>query len=198
MTPTLLIVLTVAAPELVAHRGLAYHAPENTLPAYAAAFALRLGVEIDVRRTKDGKLVVMHDPSVDRTTDGKGKIEDLTLAELKKLDAGARFDPRWTGERVPTFDEALALMKARAPANAIILLDVKATGIEAELARQVAKSGLIGRVVFIGQALEPEVRRKLKAANGKLAVATAAPEAKDLARRRISARRWPSPTRTGC
>src|SRR5262245_12215575 len=75
-------------PLLVGHRGLLYHAPEDTLSGYAAAMELRLGVELDVQRTRDGKLVVMHDAEVGRTTDGKGKIGELTLAEIKKLDAG--------------------------------------------------------------------------------------------------------------
>src|SRR4051794_20980331 len=91
-----------ASPRLIAHRGLLRHAPENTLAAYGACLDLRLGFELDVRRSKDGHLVIVHDADLKRTTDGKGRVADHTLAELKKLDAGRWFDTSFTGERVPT------------------------------------------------------------------------------------------------
>lgn len=95
---------------LCAHRGAMSTHPENTLPALQEA--VRLGaqmIEFDIQVTKDGALVLMHDTTVDRTTDGKGKVGDLTLAEIKALDAGAKFDKRFTGARIPTFEEALAV-----------------------------------------------------------------------------------------
>lgn len=95
---------------LCAHRGMMSTHPENTIPALAEA--VRLGahmIEFDIQLTKDGALVLMHDGTVDRTTDGKGKVGDLTLAEIKALDAGSRLDKRFAGTRVPTFEEALAV-----------------------------------------------------------------------------------------
>lgn len=95
--------------QVCAHRGASGTHPENTLAAFAEA--VRLGVErveFDVRRTRDGQLVICHDAKVDRTTDGTGSIWELTLAEIKALDAGSHRDARFAGERVPTFAEALA------------------------------------------------------------------------------------------
>lgn len=96
---------------LCAHRGVMSTHPENTLPAFEEA--VRLGaqmIEFDVQFTRDGALVLMHDATVDRTTDGHGKVSELTFAELRSLDAGVRKDARFTGTRVPTFEETLAMM----------------------------------------------------------------------------------------
>jgi hypothetical protein len=100
-------------PWLIGHRGLIRHAPENTLAGFAACIDLRLGFELDVRRTRDGHLVCLHDDDVQRTTNGKGKVANLSLAEVRKLDAGAWFDAVFAGQRVPTLDEVFALLKAR-------------------------------------------------------------------------------------
>lgn len=94
---------------IVAHRGDAAEYPENTAAALKAAVAKGAEmVEIDEWRCKSGELVVMHDGSVERTTDGKGRICDLTLAEIKALDAGAKKGAAFAGARVPTLPEALA------------------------------------------------------------------------------------------
>ena len=95
---------------LCAHRGAMATHPENTIPAFHEA--LRLGahmIEFDVQLTSDGALVLMHDATVDRTTNGHGKVSDLTLAEIKALDAGSEMGPAFAGTRVPTFEEALAV-----------------------------------------------------------------------------------------
>lgn len=108
---------------ICAHRGGGATHPENTLPALQEA--VRLGahmVEFDLALTRDGTLVLMHDATVDRTTDGKGRVIDLTLAELKRLDAGAKTAARFAGTRVPTFVEALAVL----PRNIWINIDFKA------------------------------------------------------------------------
>src|SRR5262249_48893172 len=84
------------------HRGANRYAPENTLPAIKTAVALGADyVEIDIRTTKDGKFVLMHDSTVDRTTDGNGKVGDLTLDEVRKLDAGGGFGQPVPGTRGP-------------------------------------------------------------------------------------------------
>jgi len=96
---------------ICAHRGASHTHPENTLAAFHEA--LRLGahmIEFDVRRTRDGELVLMHDRTVNRTTDGKGAVANLTLAELRELDAGSWKGEEFAGEGVPTLDEALAMM----------------------------------------------------------------------------------------
>lgn len=92
---------------MAAHRGAAATHPENTLAALRRAAELGAHqVELDVRATADGALVLMHDASVDRTTDGSGRVDELTLEELRRLDAGSWKHPRFRGERVPTLAEA--------------------------------------------------------------------------------------------
>ena len=96
-------------PRIFAHRGASHDAPENTLEAFE--LALRQGaerLELDVHASRDGEVVVFHDPDLDRTTDGAGPVRNATLAELRRLDAGAR-RPDWAGRgtRVPTLNELL-------------------------------------------------------------------------------------------
>ena len=100
---------------LVAHRGGAGHCPENTLAAIE--FALRLGVEaieVDLRLSADGQLVLIHDPDLVRTTNGHGRVSGLAARELAQLDAGSHFSPRFAGEGVPTLHQALAAVGDRA------------------------------------------------------------------------------------
>ena len=93
-------------PAVIAHRGASAAAPENTLAAFTLAAPLGAdAVELDVKLSKDGAPIIMHDPTVDRTTDGRGRVADLTLAELKRLDAGAKKGAAFAGERVPTLAE---------------------------------------------------------------------------------------------
>src|SRR5262249_841934 len=83
---------------VVGHRGTRVHAPENTIPAFLKAIELGADLlEMDVRETRDGVLVIMHDADVARTTDGSGAVSGHTLAELKQLDAGSWFGPEWRG-----------------------------------------------------------------------------------------------------
>ena len=90
---------TLPSPAIIAHRGASLHAPENTIAAFKLAHKQGAdGIELDVKLSADGIPVVIHDPSVDRTTDGKGLVRDLSLASLQKLDAG-------DGQRIPTLDE---------------------------------------------------------------------------------------------
>ena len=92
-----------ARPLVIAHRGASAHAPENTLAAFMLALQQGAdGVELDVQLNADGDVVVCHDSSVDRTTDGHGLIAQLSSAQLRELDAGGWFDPAFRGERIPT------------------------------------------------------------------------------------------------
>lgn len=97
----------VPLPKIIGHRGVAGHAPENTLAAFRAASLMGLAwVEFDVMLSGDGNLVLIHDETVDRTTNGTGKVSELTVAQLKRLDAGSWFDPKFRRQRIPTILEA--------------------------------------------------------------------------------------------
>jgi glycerophosphoryl diester phosphodiesterase len=98
--------------KIIAHRGFSSRAPENTMAAFLAAIEFGVdGLELDVHRSKDGELVVCHDERVDRTTNGKGNISDLTWEELRQLDAGGWFDSRFAGERLPLLSWVLPEVK---------------------------------------------------------------------------------------
>ena len=93
---------------VAAHRGWSEKYPENTMIAYRKAAELGVDqIEIDVRESKDGHLVIMHDATVDRTTNGNGFVEELPLAQILELDAGSWKGEEFAGERVPTFAEFL-------------------------------------------------------------------------------------------
>jgi glycerophosphoryl diester phosphodiesterase len=95
-----------------AHRGEHLHHPENSLPAFQAAIEAGMDyVELDVRTTADGQLVLMHDPTVNRMTNGTGKVTEMTLDQIRALDLGVKFPGQFPGLKVPTFDEALDLAK---------------------------------------------------------------------------------------
>ncbi|WP_461052475.1 glycerophosphodiester phosphodiesterase [Spirosoma arcticum] len=103
----------VAMPKqgLCAHRGCLDSHPENTLPAFKQAVALGAQmIEFDIQLTKDSALVIMHDETVDRTTNGTGKVFNLTLAEIRRLDAGVKKGQSFAGTLIPTFAEVLAIM----------------------------------------------------------------------------------------
>ena len=94
------------------HRGMAALYPENTMVSFIAAHKAGVDmIEMDLHLSKDGELVVFHDYTVERTTDGAGAVSSFTISELKKLDAGAKFDNKFAGERVITFDEFLEFVK---------------------------------------------------------------------------------------
>ncbi len=101
-----------------AHRGDVESAPENTIPALVAAVAKGAHqIEFDVALTSDGHLILMHDLTVDRTTDGTGKPGDLTFAQIRALDAGSWFDAEYAGTQVPTLEEALNAIPAAVQCN---------------------------------------------------------------------------------
>ncbi len=149
---------------VAAHRGGGSLRPENTLAAFREA--VRLGahqVEFDVRRCADGELVVIHDATVDRTTDGRGAVAQLSLAELRRLDAGRHRDERFAGERIPTLREALGSL----PDDLWINVQVKqGEPIGAEVAALVAELGRLGQAFLAGgdsalaaaRARVPEIR----------------------------------------
>lgn len=121
-------------PAVQGHRGASGLAPENTLAAFRTAIALGAdGVELDLQVSRDGAVVVIHDDTLDRTTDRQGRIADLTLAEIREADAGIRFAAASRGERVPTLSEVIALVKAEAGPAFRLNLEIKfAAGREGE------------------------------------------------------------------
>jgi glycerophosphoryl diester phosphodiesterase len=124
-------------PGIVAHRGVTLAAPENTIPAIEQAITIGCrAVEIDLRYTADGEIVLLHDEMLDRTTNGRGRLAEKTLAEVKKLDAGS-------GAHVPTFREVIQLARGRIE----LYLDLKETDPTAVL-RMVAEENASGFVYF--------------------------------------------------
>jgi len=117
----------------IAHRGASGTFPENTLSAFRGAIDAHADMcELDVQLTRDGNVVVIHDDTVERTTDGKGEVAELTLAELQRIDAGAHFrDGAIKGERVPTLDEVFAVTHGRCGLN----IELKAGGLEHQVAQ---------------------------------------------------------------
>jgi glycerophosphoryl diester phosphodiesterase len=115
------------------HRGASAVAPENTYASFEAAIAAGgLYTETDVRASSDGALVLMHDSSLDRTTNGGGPVSAMTLAQLRELDAGSWFGDEFAGQRIPELPSFLTWIEARAPFG--VALEVKAKGIGARVA----------------------------------------------------------------
>ncbi|MBI1347302.1 hypothetical protein GC163_13565 [bacterium] len=153
-------------PFVVAHRGLLRHAPENTLANFRACLELRIGFEFDVQKSKDGVLVCLHDDTLDRTTTGQGRVADHTLSEIRQLDAGSWFDPRFAGEKVPTIDEVLELVAEYRQHDILVAVDLKATDVEAEVVKLAEQHQVLQRLLFIGRTItEPGVRSQLKRTN---------------------------------
>src|SRR5215472_12885505 len=101
----------VRVPRIIGHRGAKATAPENTLAGIRQA--RREGaawVEFDVKLTADGHPILMHDDTLERTTDGQGPVAAARLADIRRLDAGSKFGPAWQGERVPLLSEALSVL----------------------------------------------------------------------------------------
>ena len=122
----------------IGHRGAAGHAPENTLLSIRKAMALGADmVELDVRRTQDGHLILLHDERVDRTTNGRGAISEMTLNVVRRLDAGE-------GERIPTLKEVLEMTNDRIG----VILEIKSPGLAEEVATTVRQCRFRGRLLY--------------------------------------------------
>jgi len=135
---------------VIAHRGASGHAPENTLAAFKQALAFGATfIETDLQLTRDARFVAIHDDTVDRTTNGQGAVHDMTLAEVRKLDAGSWFGSEFAGERVPTLDEILQFSKKN---DVVFYLELKPGGSwggEHALIGSLRESGEIARSVVI-------------------------------------------------
>ncbi|MFC5701675.1 glycerophosphodiester phosphodiesterase [Cohnella faecalis] len=127
----------------LAHRGASGFAPENTLSAFDLAVRLKADyLELDVQMSKDGHLVVIHDTMVNRTTDGEGKVKNLTFDQLRSLDAGMWFDPFFAGERIPAFGEILDRYRGRIGMVIEIKQPELYPGIEEKIAGELAARGM--------------------------------------------------------
>ena len=102
----------MAQPLVIAHRGASATAPENTIAAFNAAAPWADFVELDVHKSSDGELVVIHDDTVDRTTNGTGSVASMTLAQLQALDAGSKADASFSSAKIPTLAQAITAIKA--------------------------------------------------------------------------------------
>jgi glycerophosphoryl diester phosphodiesterase len=130
----------------ISHRGEHLRHPENTMPAYRAALEAGADfIETDVRTTADGRLVIMHDATVDRSTGGHGEVAGMTLAEIRKLDAGAKFGPAFRGTPVPTFEEVLEFARGKIG----VYIDAKRIS-ALDLVAAVRKFGMEEQVVVYG------------------------------------------------
>ena len=147
---------------LIAHRGASGYAPENTLAAFRKAVAMGLSfIETDLQLSRDARFVAIHDDTVNRTTNGQGSVHDLTLAELRRLDAGSWFGSSFVGERIPTLEEILEFAKRH---DIVFYLELKPGGSwggEHALIGALRESGEFARVVVISfdSALVAAVRR---------------------------------------
>ncbi|MFB4162352.1 glycerophosphodiester phosphodiesterase [Alteribacillus sp. JSM 102045] len=127
----------------ISHRGASGYAPENTMAAFEKAVDMKSEMfELDVQMSKDGELVVIHDTTVDRTTDGTGEVKDLTYDEIAELDAGSFFSEEFEGEKIPTLGEVLDQFKGRSG----ILIELKShskyPGIEQKVADELTSRNM--------------------------------------------------------
>ncbi len=125
-------------PFIIGHRGIMAYEPENTLRSVKKALTYADLVEIDVHMSKDGHVVVIHDSEVDRTTNGTGKVKDMTLKELKKLDAGR-------GERIPTLQEVIDLIKGKKK----LIIEIKSSGAEEKVIQIIENNNLKDDVIIV-------------------------------------------------
>jgi glycerophosphoryl diester phosphodiesterase len=157
--------------QVLAHRGASAYAPENTLAAFRLAIEQQADwLEMDVQQTKDGQLVVFHDLRMERTTDGTGALRELTLEQVRQLDAGSWYGPSFAGERVPTFEEVVALAREQ---NVQIFPEVKDPrlypGIEERVAAVISAYEYEDRTII--QSFDMTSLERLRALNPRLKLA---------------------------
>jgi glycerophosphoryl diester phosphodiesterase len=166
-------------PVIFAHRGASAHAPENTLAAFELALAQNAdAIELDVKLSADGSAVVIHDPTVDRTTGRRGRVKDLSFQQLKSLDAGSSFSEKYRGEKIPSLEEVFETVGQRTFINVELTnYTTPRDSLVETVCMLVKKFGLQKRVLFSSffasnlskaRAYLPEVPRGLLAFHGLL------------------------------
>jgi len=154
--------------KIIAHRGASAYAPENTFVSFDLALELgTMDIELDVQLACDGGLVVIHDETLDRTTDGSGIVEERTSEDLLKLDAGSWFDPRFADERIPLLEHVFQRYAERAHLH--VEIKGKGAGITRKITDAVRSSSIGGRNISLSSfnaerlseamALAPEIPR---------------------------------------
>jgi glycerophosphoryl diester phosphodiesterase len=137
-------------PLILAHRGASANAPENTMAAFELALEQGAhGFELDAKLSADGEVVVIHDPSVERTTNGQGRVSQLNLTDLRELDAGSFFSDQFKGEKIPTLAEVFETLGERAIIN-VELTNYKTPrdGLADKVCELVQRFGLQDSVLF--------------------------------------------------
>jgi len=154
----------VGRPLVFAHRGASQVAPENTLPGFEAAIRLGAdGVELDVQYSSDGHLVVIHDLTLERLTNGTGRVTAQPLAALRALDAGSHFGPEFAGTRIPLLGEVLDLLRGRLLVNVELKsADAASAGIGTDVVAAVRAHGMADQVVI--SSFNPFALRRAKLA----------------------------------
>lgn len=156
---------------IYAHRGASGYAPENTMSAFKKSLEMKAdGIELDVQLTNDGQVVVIHDYTVDRTSNGKGYVRNMSLSELKQLDFGSWFSPEFKEERIPTLEEVLQYFQNE---DIIINIEIKGTpgeyitGIDKKVIEVVKQFGMEQKVIISSfnhniliqcKAISPEIK----------------------------------------
>jgi glycerophosphoryl diester phosphodiesterase len=177
--PFFVMLTSLSQPIIFAHRGASAHAPENTLAAFELALSQHAdGIELDVKLSADGHVVVIHDPTLDRTTGTHARVKDFSLADLRSLDAGSFFSPEYSGEKIPTLEEVFEAVGKRTFINVeltnyntprdqlveMVCMLVKKFGLQ----KQVMFSSFFASNLSRARAYLPEVPRGLLALNGLL------------------------------
>lgn len=154
-------------PLLIGHRGYPARFPENTLASFRGAMQAGCGmIELDVTITKDRRIVVIHDDTLDRTTTGKGLVRERGFEEIRRLDAGGWFDPRFSAERVPELSEVLELTAGRCLLNIEIKTSAFEAGypadaIERQVVELVRTAGAMDRVIV--SSFDPRILQRIAA-----------------------------------
>jgi glycerophosphoryl diester phosphodiesterase len=173
------MLISLPQPVIFAHRGASAHAPENTLAAFELALAQNAdAIELDVKLSADNQVVVIHDPTVDRTTANPGRVKDLSLRQLQSLDAGSFFSQKYRGEKIPTLEEVFEAVGKRTFINVELTnYNTPRDQLVEAVCTLIKKFGLEQRVMFSSffasnlskaRAYLPEVPRGLLAFNGLL------------------------------
>jgi glycerophosphoryl diester phosphodiesterase len=171
------MLISLPQPVIFAHRGASAHAPENTLAAFELALEQKAdAIELDVKLSADGHAVVIHDPTLDRTTGRQGRVKDLSLAELQSLDAGSFFSENYSREKIPTLEEVFEAVGKRTFINVeltnyttprdqlveTVCMLVKKLGLQ----KHILFSSFFASNLSKAQAYLPDVPRGLLAFNG--------------------------------
>ncbi len=137
-------------PIILGHRGASAHAPENTMAAFQRAIDFGAdGIEFDVKLTRDGEIIIIHDLTVDRTTNGKGKVRNFTLEQIRNLDAGLHFSEQFREEKIPILRDVLMMV----PADFIVNIELTNyssmfDGLASKVAHLVKELGVKGQIIF--------------------------------------------------